>query len=92
MFDDPTFGDDRTLVLEAGDNTGGYAFRGIIRGDGWKYVEFTTEGVNEVEMYDLTADPYEERNLAEDPLYRIVRFELEAEFDRLRSCGGSQCG
>lgn len=91
MFTDPSYGDDRTLVLEAGDNNGGYAFYGIIRGDGWKYVEFTTDGLNEVEMYDLNTDPYEERNLAEERRYVVKRAELEAEAELLRFCAGSHC-
>ncbi len=92
MLTESSYGDERTLVLEAGDNNGGYAFYGIIRGDGWKYVEFTTDGINEVEMYDLQADPYEERNLAEDPAYAAKRAELAAETQLLRFCAGSQCG
>ena len=78
-------------MLEAGDNNGGYSFYGIIRGDGWKYVEFTTDGVNEVEMYDMTVDPYEEHNLAEDPAYAVERAQLEAEAELLRFCAGDQC-
>ena len=92
MLTDPSAGDDRTLVLEAGDENGGYAFQGIIRADGWKYVEFNTDGVNEVEMYDLDADPYEVENLADDPQYEAQRAELKAEFDRLKFCAGDQCG
>ena len=91
MLSDPSYGDDRTLVLEASDNTGANTFYGIIRGDGWKYVEFTTDGLNEVEMYNLYADPYEERNLAEQGRYVIKRAELEAEAELLRFCAGSQC-
>ncbi len=71
-------GDKRTLVLEAGDNAGGYDFHGIVRGNGWKFVEFTTAGVNEVEMYDLRADPFEEHNLSDDPAYDAKQAQLHA--------------
>lgn len=92
MLTQASYGDDRTLVLEAGDSNGGYAFFGIIRSDGWKYVEYTTAGINEVEMYDLQADPYEERNVSEDPDYAAQRAELAAETQLLRFCAGSECG
>lgn len=91
MLTDPAAGDERTLVLEAGDNNGGYTFQGVLRGDGWKYVEFTTAGVNEVEMYDHESDPFEDHNLSDDPLYDAVEAELKAELDRLRQCSGREC-
>ena len=49
------------------------------------------EGASEVryrpewEMYDLEADPQELNNVADDPAYRAVRAELEAELARLQS-------
>jgi arylsulfatase A-like enzyme len=87
----PAAADRRTLVLEAGDDVGGYAFRGLLRGDGWKYIEFSTDGVNEVEMYDLTSDPFELRNLADDPRYADERARLDRQLDRLKDCAGAQC-
>ena len=34
------------------------------------------------ELFDLTRDPYETRNLIADPAARDLRHEMEAEFDR----------
>jgi arylsulfatase A-like enzyme len=81
----------RSVVLEMSDNRGGYAYHGIVRQDGWKYVEFTTEGVNEVEMYDLDKDPHELRNLADTRRHSKVRAKLDAEMRRLMYCKAADC-
>ncbi len=81
----------RSIVLEISDNQGGYRYHGIVRQDGWKYIEFTTDGVNEVEMYDLSADPYELHNLSDDPHYADVRAELDATLRRLMYCAADTC-
>lgn len=81
----------RSVVLEVSDNAGGYAYHGIVRQDGWKYVEFTTEGVNEVEMYDLDRDPHELSNLADRRRYSKVRARLDAEMRRLMYCKAADC-
>jgi arylsulfatase A-like enzyme len=81
----------RSVVLEMSDNRGGYAYHGIVRQDGWKYVEFTTEGVNEVEMYDLDRDPHELRNLSDKRRYSKMRDKLDAEMRRLMDCKAGDC-
>jgi N-acetylglucosamine-6-sulfatase len=45
-----------------------------LRTPDYKYVE--TVGTGEVELYDLTADPYELQNVAGDPAYAYIRAEL----------------
>jgi arylsulfatase A-like enzyme len=81
----------RSVVLEMSDNLGGYAYHGIVRQDGWKYVEFTTEGVNEVEMYNLDKDPHELRNLSDKRRYAKVQARLDAEMRRLMDCKAADC-
>ena len=52
------------------------------------YVEYST---GELELYDLDADPYEERSVHLDPRYsRVVRV-LEARLGALRACEGEFC-
>jgi arylsulfatase A-like enzyme len=87
----PSAGDNRTLVLEAADRSGAYVFHGIVRSDGWKYVEFTTAGVNEVEMYNLNTDPYEDFNLSEVGLYDRQQEVLREQAARLKFCVGRGC-
>ena len=47
--------------------------RGVVAPDRWKYVEIRG---GFVEMYDLTADPYERYNRADEPGYTQKRAEL----------------
>ena len=53
-----------------------------VRTDRHKYIRYEDqEGMDE--LYDLVADPYELRNLIDDPRYAEVRAELDAELNRL---------
>lgn len=63
--------------------------RGIVTSDGWKYTVYPETG--EVEMYDLTLDPYEEQNVAGIPTYKAQQGRLERLYREYRSCEGSGC-
>jgi N-acetylglucosamine-6-sulfatase len=54
------------------------------------YGYFETER-GEVELYDLDADPYQLRNLAELPRYAALRDRLAARLAELRTCAGNSC-
>lgn len=63
------------------------AFVGLLTGetDGsgqWKYIENATE---DLELYDLAADPYEEINIANDPERAELIESLKARVDELRT-------
>jgi arylsulfatase A-like enzyme len=83
----------RLLVMETGTSTGRFAFRGILTSDGWKYVVFTdpATSTDEIEMYDLNADPYELRNRSADPAYDAKQAELSALYERYKDCSGAAC-
>jgi arylsulfatase A-like enzyme len=68
------------VLLEITDRRGRYVLRGVVTRDDWKYVEL--DG-GFVEMYDLTADPFELRNLADDPQHAARRAELADLTDEL---------
>jgi arylsulfatase A-like enzyme len=53
-----------------------------VRTNQHKYIEYRElEGMNE--LYDLEADPYEERNLVASPAARPVLDRMQAELQRL---------
>ena len=43
------------------------------------------------ELYDLTADPYELENKADDPAYARDLVALRKTLDPLKSCAGASC-
>jgi N-acetylglucosamine-6-sulfatase len=53
-----------------------------VRGDRWKYIQFT-EQKNSDELYDLQSDPYELKNLIDDPKAKDVLKQMQAELARL---------
>ncbi|MGH8605216.1 MAG: sulfatase/phosphatase domain-containing protein, partial [Gammaproteobacteria bacterium] len=54
-----------------------------IRVPGWTYAEYASGAK---ELYDLTADPYQLQNRAQDPAYQAIRSELA---QRMRELKGS---
>ena len=54
----------------------------------WTYVELTT---GEVELYDRTNDPYEMKNLADDPAHAKTVSRLADLTDKYRDCAGDSC-
>ena len=59
-----------------------------VRTDRFKYVKWSTGGE---ELYDLSNDPYEMENLAEDPDWSGTASGLLKLADRLRNCKGQAC-
>lgn len=55
------------------------------------YFEFTSGGINGVELYDLTVDPLQMNNLVLNEDYRDVVQEFHRMVMHLRSCVGAQC-
>ncbi|MEU6135964.1 sulfatase [Nocardioides sp. NPDC047086] len=54
----------------------------------WTYVELTT---GEVELYDRTNDPYEMKNLADDPGHAATVSRLADLTEKYRDCAGDDC-
>ncbi len=48
----------------------------MVRSGKWRYVEYGPAGANGVLLFDIQADPYELRNLADDPKHANVRAQL----------------
>ncbi len=65
-----------------------WLYHGVVSNDGWKYVERTH---NRRELYDLTADPYELQNVADDPAYADTRQRLAALLATYQWCRGASC-
>jgi arylsulfatase A-like enzyme len=83
-------GTERPLLLEAGPQTvgGSWFYRGV-RTDRWVYIDYDTEAF--VELYDMTNDPEQLRNLAYDPGYSEQRSTMATLLSRLRDCQGATC-
>ncbi|TQL70134.1 arylsulfatase A-like enzyme [Nocardioides albertanoniae] len=54
----------------------------------WTYVKLKTGGV---ELYDRTTDPYEMKNLADDPAHAGTRERLADLSEKYRDCAGDTC-
>jgi N-acetylglucosamine-6-sulfatase len=58
-----------------------------IRTDGWKFIHYPhgdgKPDRHRAELYDLTVDPEERRNLADDPRHAAKRAELQAQLAKL---------
>lgn len=84
--------DDRTLLVQAGvddvvTHPTGWWFRGV-RTSRYTYVRYDR---GFVELYDRERDPYELRNVADDPRYAATRLELERRTAVLGDCSGDAC-
>jgi arylsulfatase A-like enzyme len=67
------------------------AFTGV-RTERYIYLTYYSgQNANFSELYDLRADPYELRNVVNDPAYARVRSLLAARLARLRNCSGGAC-
>jgi arylsulfatase A-like enzyme len=56
-----------------------YAYRNLIRGfcDGrFKLIEYTVNGERHTQLFDLQSDPWEMKNLADDPAFKSHRDRL----------------
>ena len=60
-----------------------------VRAKQWMYIEY--HETDEVELYDMVADPYQLNNLAGNPSYSTVQARARAMLDRLRDCSGAEC-
>jgi arylsulfatase A-like enzyme len=57
----------------------GKTFHGIaVRNERWRYAEFGDGGRNGAMLFDENSDPYDMKNLAEDPKFAAVKAELSA--------------
>jgi N-acetylglucosamine-6-sulfatase len=75
----------RAILLEGFEEL---PFAGLRTPAGYAYFE---TGRGEVELYDLNADPYQLRNLAEVPRYAALRDRLALRLAELRQCAGNSC-
>ena len=70
-----------TTTTDAGSTANSGTFHGVTLGQAGA-IDETYEP--EWELFDLVADPLELGNVIDDPAYREVRMELEAELARLQ--------
>lgn len=70
-------------------STVAWQVRGIVTSDGWKYTVYSR--TDEVEMYDLNADPFELRSVAGVRRYKAQEARLRHLYTEYRSCVGVGC-
>lgn len=68
---------------------GVHPFR-CVRSREWKYVHYYGPSDDE-ELYDLSSDPFETRNVAGDPSYDAVRSDLRDDLERWWNDTGGRC-
>ena len=54
-----------------------------VRGERWKYIRYTGKPESFDELYDLKADPQEEKNLASDPASQATLVEMRQQLESL---------
>jgi arylsulfatase A-like enzyme len=69
----------QNVVPTRHENSTEFAWRGVVTRDGWKYVCF--ENMPWL-MFNLNDDPFEQRNMAHNSLYRDKRHELNSRLKR----------
>ncbi|WP_114423285.1 sulfatase [Nocardioides houyundeii] len=79
---------DTTLVQTGADQGDGWAQRGVRTA---RYLYATRSGDSDPVLYDRWLDPFETRNVAEDPRYAGVRESLESRRRQLLDCTGWTC-
>jgi N-acetylglucosamine-6-sulfatase len=84
---DPNLGHDRFLPLYSNPSVGAPIGKGV-RTWGWKYVRYAN---GDVEMYHLTADPYEMQNLAGNPDDATQQSELSDLASQAQRCVEATC-
>jgi hypothetical protein len=60
-----------------------------VRDARWTYVSYLPTG--EVELYDRRRDPFQLRNLADDPAHAGVVRELQRRLTVLQGCAAQRC-
>lgn len=55
----------------------------------YRYMEWVSSG--EIELYDMSVDSYQLRNVAGHPTYAIIQNDLAEALSGLQDCGGSSC-
>jgi hypothetical protein len=45
----------------------------------------------EIELYDMTADPYQLQNVADQPGYAKIQADLAKALSALQGCAGNSC-
>jgi arylsulfatase A-like enzyme len=78
----------RDLLVETGANGPGLPTYAQLHTRRWVLEDVST---GEVELYDLSRDPFQLQNLAYDPSFAGIRAKLEGRLDELRDCAGSSC-
>jgi N-acetylglucosamine-6-sulfatase len=66
-----------------------WATRSIVTSKRWKLIRYLR--TNEVELYHLATDPFEEHNLGRDPDYDAIQAALAARLTTLKQCSGAGC-
>lgn len=80
----------RPILTDTGPGPGGGHYGYGVRVPGFAYHELDDDAVSR-ELYDLSADPYENHNVVADPRYEDTVKRMARLLDRLRGCGGEAC-
>jgi arylsulfatase A-like enzyme len=90
-IEDPLREPGREIVLENGRGANGVPMFRALRNERYVWIEHRRS--REYELYDLVADPYQLRNLAELDAYAEIRAALAERLGRLQRCRGVRaCG
>jgi arylsulfatase A-like enzyme len=60
----------------------------MVRDERWKLIKYDAKGDRHTQLFDLQADPYELKNLADDAAHAAERQRLEAELAKQRKAFG----